>query len=331
MKRAVLGLFGLLALCAGPVLAQPRSIDITPRAIERFDGRTGETRFGALDYIGGFSFRGSDRRLAGISGFRFRDRSGRSFLAVTDTGFWFEGTIERDAGGRPIGMSHAAIAPILGPDGAARVRKGQADAEGIAIDGSRVLVSFEQNARIEAFDAADPLTASASLIAQPIPVSELRRNAGLETIARAPDGRIVVVTEQSIDAEGHLFAGLLGPAGGVFKVRREEPWHATDGAFLPDGDLLLLERRYEGFGRVGMRIRRIEGGSIRVGALVDGPVVMEADLSQEIDNMEGMDVFVNEDGQTIVALVSDDNASFFQRNLYLEFRLAEEEESAALR
>lgn len=321
MKRAVLAVV-LAVTCAAPAAAQVTAIEVTPRPIARFDTRSDGSRFGDLDYRGGFSFRGSDRRLAGISGFRFRDGDGARFLAVTDTGLWFEGLIERDEAGRPVGISEAAIAPILGPDGQPRLRKGQADAEGIAIDGDRVLVSFEQEARVEAFDAGDPLNASAQDVPQPIPRHELRRNQGLETIARAPDGRIVVVAENSIDAAGNLFAGILGE--GVFTVRREPPWMATDGAFLPGGDLLILERRYEGFGRVGMRIRRIDGASIRPGALVDGRVIMEADLSQEIDNMEGLDVFVNAAGETIVAMVSDDNASFFQRNLYLEFSLVED-------
>lgn len=321
MRRIAAGLAALLAL-ALPAAGDVVPVEITPRAIERFEARSDETRFGQLDYVGGFSFRGSDRRLAGISGFRFRDGEGSAFLAVTDTGLWFEGRIERDGDGRPVGMSEAAIAPILGPNGEARMRKGDADAEGIAIDGDRVLVAFEQRARVEEFDARDPLRSPAREVAQPIPVHELRRNQGLETIARAPDGRIVVVSENSIDSAGNLFAGILGQ--GVFTVTRQEPWMATDGAFLEGGDLLLLERRYEGFGRVGMRIRRIEGRTIEVGALVDGPVVMEASLAQEIDNMEGLDVFVNAAGETIVALVSDDNASFFQRNLYLEFRLIED-------
>ena len=96
---------------------------------------------------------------------------------------------------------------------------------------------------------------------------------------------------------------------------------ASGAAAMPGGDLLLLERRYQGFGRIGMRIRRIDGTAIRPGALVDGPVLMEAATAQEIDNMEGMDVSVAPDGTTIVSLISDDNGSFFQRNLYLEFAL----------
>lgn len=308
-------------LATAPVaLAQP--IEVRARAIERFLPRSDDTRFGAFEFVGGFSFSSTDRRLAGISGFRFRDAAG-GFVAVTDTGLWFEGQLTRDATGRPVGFSDARLHPILDAQGQEQGAKGDADAEGLAIDGTRLLVSFERDHRIEAFSGDDPFVDRPTPVAQPIPLAELRSNAGLETIAVDPDGRIVTISEQSIDSAGNLFAAILGPGGGIFTVRREPPWHATDGAFLPEGNLLLLERRYEGLGRIGMRVRRLSGAAIAPGALVDGPVLMEADLSHEIDNMEALEVHTNADGDVIVSILSDDNGSFFQRSLYLEFRLAE--------
>jgi hypothetical protein len=46
-------------------------------------------------------------------------------------------------------------------------------------------------------------------------------------------------------------------------------------------------------------------------------------MSYQIDNMEGMDVWRRDDGALMVSIVSDDNQSLLQRNLYLEFRLDE--------
>ena len=72
-----------------------------------------------------------------------------------------------------------------------------------------------------------------------------------------------------------------------------------------------------------MRIRRIAGGTIRPGAKLDGEILIEADLGQEIDNMEGMAVH-QESGRTIVTLISDDNFStFLQRTVLLEFELTQ--------
>ena len=44
-------------------------------------------------------------------------------------------------------------------------------------------------------------------------------------------------------------------------------------------------------------------------------------MGYQIDNMEGLDVWRAHDGMLMVSLVSDDNHSMLQRNLYLEFIL----------
>ena len=93
---------------------------------------------------------------------------------------------------------------------------------------------------------------------------------------------------------------------------------------LSAGDLLLLERSYRIADGIKMRLRRIYGESIAAGSVADGPVLFSADMSYQIDNMEGMDVWTRADGATMVSLISDDNHSILQRNLYLEFVLHEE-------
>jgi hypothetical protein len=73
-----------------------------------------------------------------------------------------------------------------------------------------------------------------------------------------------------------------------------------------------------------MRIRRLAAADIRPGAVVDGEVLLEADMSYQIDNMEGLDVVSRPDGDMRVILVSDDNHSILERNLMLEFRLKDD-------
>ena len=58
--------------------------------------------------------------------------------------------------------------------------------------------------------------------------------------------------------------------------------------------------------------------------LVDGEPLIVADLAYQIDNMEGIAVHRNARNETIVTLVSDDNFSFLQRNLLLQFALVGE-------
>jgi hypothetical protein len=85
----------------------------------------------------------------------------------------------------------------------------------------------------------------------------------------------------------------------------------------------VLERKYSLFSGVGIRIRRIALASIAPGALVDGPAIFNADLGQEIDNMEGIDAHVTAEGDTVLTMVSDDNFSMIQRTLLLQFTIAE--------
>jgi hypothetical protein len=61
--------------------------------------------------------------------------------------------------------------------------------------------------------------------------------------------------------------------------------------------------------------------TIAKGKVADGPVLLEANMGYQIDNMEGLDVWQRADGALMVSLISDDNHSILQRNLYLEFIL----------
>jgi len=92
---------------------------------------------------------------------------------------------------------------------------------------------------------------------------------------------------------------------------------------LPPGDLLILERKFSWLGGLGIRIRRIPLKSIGPGAVVEGPSIFNADLSQEVDNMEGIDAHVTAEGDTVLTMVSDDNFSPIQRTLLLQFTLVE--------
>ena len=83
-----------------------------------------------------------------------------------------------------------------------------------------------------------------------MPANELRQNRGFETVTRAHpygqhEGGLVVVSEKSLDKHGNIFAAIIeGPNKGIFTVKRSGDFDITDGAFLPDGDLLLLERSF---------------------------------------------------------------------------------------
>ncbi len=321
------------ALLAGIVLAMmpafasaQDAVRVTAKPISQFKPGSDQRVFGPLEFIGGIEFRSDDSRVQSLSSIRLRP-DGTHFVSVLDTGEWLTGQIVRDASGRLSGLSDVAVSPILMHNGRPG-SKTASDAEGLALRDGEAFVSFEQQHRVDAypdpgFEISKPLRNVDFLI----PRQELRRNAGIETLVASPassplEGGLVVIAESSRDKAGNLLAAIVdGPLKGEFTVVRHDPYDATDGAFLPNGDLLLLERRFSFIGGMGMRIRRIKGADIRPGAVVDGEVLIDVGMNHEIDNMEGIDIIEGPDGLPHLIIVSDDNGNFLQRNVMLEFRL----------
>jgi hypothetical protein len=326
----------LYFLAAKPVpvfAAEPATLEhleIRTRPIAQFQiGRDTKT-FGPFEFVGGLEMTSPTRDFGALSAFRFM-KPGSDFAGVADTGFWFFGRIVHDEDGRPMGVSGFTMQQMVDEAGQAIDEKWEVDAEGLDVDGDIATVGFERNHRIAQF-RVDPsgMAAPFNLVDFLVPSHELRRNKGFETVTRSNAdgplaGALVVVSERSIDTDGNVFAAILeGPGKGIFKVRRDGDFDITDGKFLPNGDLLLLERRFTIAQGVAMRLRRIDGNTIARGKVADGPVLMSADMGYQIDNMEAMDVWRRADGALMVSLMSDDNHSLLERNLYLEFRLHED-------
>lgn len=286
-------------------------------------------RLGVLDFVGGVELSSPEPLLGAWSSVRFLP-DGERFISVFDTGHWFTGRIVRDGEGRISGLADTDISPMTDAAGQTNPGKANMDAESLAMRRGELLVGFEQRHRIDVYPAETFAGSRPSHFLQlPFSIRELRGNGGLETLVVAPAqsplaGSLLAISERSVDKEGHIFAGIVdGPMKGTLKVVRRDNFDVTDGAFLPDGDLLLLERRFSFATGVGMRIRRIDGKTIRPGAVIDGEILLEAGLRDEIDNMEGLDIVAGPDGSTRLIVVSDDNHSILQRNLMLEFRLTE--------
>ncbi|WP_311032464.1 esterase-like activity of phytase family protein [Mesorhizobium koreense] len=318
-----------LLIPASAVAAPPERMEVSARPITQFHIGHDETRFGPLTFVGGLEMTSDARDFGSMSAFRFR-KPGSDFIGVADTGYWYFGRIEHDAAGRPSGVSRFTMQAMVDVDGNIIGRKWLTDAEGLGIRGDIATAGFERSHRISEF-RIDPADMKAPIrdLDFLVPRKELRMNKGFETIAYAPEdgpleGARVIVSEKSLDENGNQFAAILeGPEKGVFSVKRSGKFDITDGAFLPNGDLLLLERSFSYADGVAMQLRRIDGKTIAKGKLADGPVLFQADMSYQIDNMEGLDVWRRDDGALIVSIVSDDNQSLLQRNLYLEFKLDE--------
>jgi hypothetical protein len=178
------------------------------------------------------------------------------------------------------------------------------------------------------FDFSKGFTrAVGEVVPMPPAVKKLPYNKGLEALVVVPKGQplagtLIAISERGLDPQGNIIAFLVGrPSPGPFAVRRTNNFDVSDALLLPSGDLLILERKFSWLAGIGIRIRRIPLKSIAPGAVVDGPSIFDADLGQEIDNMEGIDAHVTDEGDTVLTMVSDDNFSLLQRTLLLQFTL----------
>jgi hypothetical protein len=342
-RAALRARFGKLALVAAaltfvavPSVAQapspadpPVAVDIESRPIAAFDIRDRSRRqFGLLEFRGGLVLSASYRHFGGISAIRV-GADGARFIALSDKGWWLRGRIVYD-GTRPSGIADAEMAPILGADGRPLADRGWFDTESIAEDGSTLYVGIERVNQIVRFDYGRyGLAARGQPIAVPPGVRSLPSNKGLESLVFVPKGfalagTLIAISERGLDKAGNIVGFLIGgPSPGPLAVKRIASYDISDAALLPGGDLLLLERKFSWTSGLSIRMRRVALGDVKPGALLDGTILLEADLGYEIDNMEGLSVHRSAGGETVLTLISDDNFSILQRTLLLQFTLAE--------
>ncbi|QPF85375.1 esterase-like activity of phytase family protein [Bradyrhizobium genosp. L] len=306
---------------------EPAAIEVKARPLPSFDTRDrARVRFGQLEYRSGLVLTSAFSGFGGLSALRL-DAKGERFIAVSDQGSWFTGRIVYQ-GRAMTGLDDVEAAPLLWSDGKPITARGWYDSESLALDGSFAYVGLERVNQVLRYDFSKGFTrARGEVVPTPPAVRKLPFNQGLEALVVVPKnlplaGTLIALSERGLDADGNLIAFLVGgKTPGQFSVRRTENFDISDAVLLPSGDLLILERKFSWFGGVGIRIRRLALSEIAPGAVVDGPAIFNADLGDEIDNMEGIDAHVTAEGDTVLTMISDDNFSLIQRNLLLQFTL----------
>lgn len=274
-------------------------------------------RLGALLYLGGWELRSDSARFGSISAMHVEDGA---VTALSDGGTLFRFAVPRRAGAERVLMLPLRDGP--GP----AARKMNRDTEAMVVRGPFLWAAFERHNMVWRYRRAD-LAASAS--AQPAPMRRWRANTGAEAMARLADGRFLVFSEGLNDlkptSEAVLFDGdpaEPGTRAARLSYRRVPGYRVTDAAALPDGRLILLNRRFawlEGFSAV---VTVAETGNLRAGATIAGREIAVLRQPVSVDNMEALSV-TREHGRTIVWIASDDNFFPLQRTLLLKFALVE--------
>jgi hypothetical protein len=280
--------------------------------------------FGRLTYRGGLHLTAEAEEFGGFSGLTLDAYGG--LLAVTDQGFWLSARMTYREG-RLTGLSGTRMGPVTGRNGRPYRGKFANDAEAIAaLPGGRFLIAFEHRHRVGEYSFNGGKLLLNRYLNIPSVLRGMPRNQGLEAVAVFDGGKeIAFFAEKKLDAEGH-HSGWVVKGGKVrtLRIARSDEFDITGATVLPGGELMLLERRFVGLlDGVHMRLRLIQREELDSGDLIRGEVLFRgSNFGYAIDNMEGIAAYRNGAGETMIAVISDDNFNRgLQRTLLLTFAL----------
>lgn len=230
----------------------------------------------------------------------------------------------RIAGGTVRTMSVATLRD--GPD--TGWRKQTRDTEAMAIDPVTgcAWVGYE---RVNEIWRYAPGFTHAEAWTRPAALRRWGENSGAETLVRLADGRFLAVREGWIRDRGArpavLFAGdPTRPGVAVAGLRYLPPpgFSPSDAAELPDGDIMILNRRWILPLRFEVTLVRVPRADLRAGALLRGVVVARLGDMLNGENAEGIAV-TRERGRTIIWLVTDNDGYGWRKTILAKFRLIE--------
>lgn len=290
---------------------------------------------GALTFLGGLELESDETEFGSLSG-AVIGPDGR-WVFVSDTGLVWQLRLLSTPSGTPKGVSDVVGRLILDETGSSFPAKDFSDAEAIALspDGQHYVVAFETYHRLLLYPIGPDgrFAPGGQRVEMPDDTRRLRYSKGLEAVATAPTntplaGALVALAERPPrpSTEPDLSGWIVGgPRPGAFHIARDERFDATDAAFLPTGDLLLLERRIWLGDGPRLRIRRFASADIVPGARLQGTTLLTVSgRDAPVDNMEALVIETDPadpPGSHRLTLVSDNNRSILQRTLVLRFLL----------
>ena len=328
MRRALglIPLFLLLSLfgstrryVADPVIAHPIAI-----SAERLTAPIFSTA-PELRYVDGWTLTSTDKAFGGFSGLAI---VGREFFALSDFGLLARFSITKS--GEFVG---ASINPL--PAGCARdADKHDRDSESIVVDPATGAswIGFEWR---NAICRSAPGMVKAQRVVHPGAMRFWSLTGGPEAIVRLADGRFLVFAEASTTTGGlpPLLVFDRDPTSIAAKVQiraYQPPEHyfsPTDAVQLPDGRVLVLNRRFEPPFDFSARLSVIDQVPIRPTGVIGSRVIARFQRPGIADNFEGLAVS-NENGRTYVWIMSDNNFLWIQHSYLLKFELLPERTDA---
>lgn len=299
-----------------PLLGRVPRFAATPVALYPHD--PARRRIGALVFERGYRLTSSDPAFGGFSSLLV---DGDRFTLLSDGGNIVR--FRLDAEGR---LSERRFAEV--PDGpGSGWSKADRDTESMVRDAAsgRIWVGFERANAIWRFDGD---FRAAERHAAPPAMRSWPENGGPEAMLRRADGSFIVLSEKKEGPGGRGRIGLVfardptvAPRRGYRFVYLPPPGYSpSDMAVLPDGRLLVLNRRFDLPRLFDVVVTLVESRDIRPGAVVPSLPIAHFAAPALHDNYEGIAVVRDAKGIALW-IVSDDNLSIAQQSLLLKFRI----------
>lgn len=306
-----------------PLLSPPVRIAVTP--VTLCPGKISCKRVGPLVFDRGYQLRSGDPAFGGFSALLV---DGDVFTLLSDGGNIVR--LRIDSAGR---LRAARIGELPGGPGTGW-RKNDRDSESMTRDPAtgQIWVGFEQHNAIWRYAAG---LGRALRHAEPAAMADWPTNGGPEAMARLRDGRFVVLSEQARpvgqdketgrDRIGLVFTRdpTIAPRRGFrFVYRPPDGFSPSDMAELPDGRLIVLNRRFRLPGGFDVVVTIIDRRDIAPRRRVSGRPIAHFQAPLLHDNFEGIAIVPDARGVGLWIL-SDDNQSVFQQSLLLKFHIAD--------
>jgi len=323
---AALTMAGLIA----PAMAESAIVNAVQ--LTRFANADVGKRTQGLVFRGGLVLDSQTDTFGGLSGIGFSGPDNRLAM-VSDRGNFVAGQLLYDDRGAPLSLVGVDISPIQNSKGTDLPNAFSRDAEALAVverDGApaAVRIGFENLTRVADYALENGIPVGrARDIDIPDWLSRNRSNESLEAVCIAPAaspiaGSTLLITEGVITGDGAHAGYVLGRKDrGAIAYRSGGQTAPTDCAFLPNGDLLVLERGVV-LVSFAARLVRVPAADVRPNAEMAGEVLFEG-TGGDLDNMEGLAVHPGPDGKPRITIVSDNNFNDWERTLLLEFSLPE--------
>ena len=298
-------------------LVQDQQITISSAPIKLDTSYPSRHRIGALRFLGGWHLTSDARSFGGLSAL---DVNGNRVTALGDGG-----TVVRFRLGRFGTASDASIIRL--PDGCGKVeRKTDNDTEALAHNGTRTAWWVSYESRNAMCRTSADFTVGES-VAKPDAIAAWPRKSGPESMTRLSDGRFLVIAEDAryygdirpiviFDRDPTDPAAVATTLG----YRAPAGFKPTDVAQLPDGRLLVLNRRFALTSLFSAQLVLLPPLAERPRGVLQGSTIAQLQSPVIADNFEGLSVSV-ENGKPIIWMISDNNFMRWQRTLLLKFAL----------